>query len=143
MQPYAQGMRFPYFLTGPWAGKWLAVVLGLSWVVMLVLLSIHIVRRRSDYYDRHPIMSRYAQVILRILDVFLFIWTVLLTVFAVTAFAPGNATWEIRLALISALLAILGILVVIREDLSLRLSSSHKKKPEVIRERIKRGKKKT
>ncbi len=105
-------------------GKWLAVAVGLLWLTVIILLLIHFARRRSGYYVAHPLVSKGAKTILLILDIMLFILAVLVGVVAVKFFSHGSLVWEIRLGLISGVIALLGILIVIREGFSLRISAS-------------------
>jgi hypothetical protein len=138
-------MKFLDSFEAPVTGKWIAVVIGFLWVLLIILLSIHLARRRSGYYNKRPLVSGIYKLFLRSIDVVLFVGSVLIAVFAVRVFSPGPLTWEIRLAFISGALAFLGILIVIRETLSSRISASKgvKKEPKGFKRVPKKEKNKT
>ena len=119
-------------------GPWLGIAVGALWLVMLILLIIHTARRRSGYYsqsDKTPLPRGFLWTV----DVALFFIVCFLAYLAVRFFAPASISWYFRVGILSGVFAVIGILIILREGLSLQIAGVRER--QVRRKKSRRGKK--
>ncbi|MBA7599467.1 hypothetical protein ES703_06501 [subsurface metagenome] len=100
-------------------GPWLAITVGALWLVFLILLAVHVVKRRSGYYHRRADKKPPSRAILWIIDGLMFLLVCLLAFLAV---APTSFSWYFRIGVLSGVFALIGILIILRQDLALRIA---------------------
>lgn len=104
-------------------GPWLAITVGALWLVFLILLAVHVVKRRSGYYHRRADKKPPSRAILWIIDGLMFLLVCLLGFLAVRFFAPTLLSWYFRIGVLSGVFALIGILIILHEDLALRIAA--------------------
>jgi hypothetical protein len=107
-------------------GPWLAVAVGVLWLVLLVLLAVHVAKRRSGYYQRSLKKKPPPKALRWVVDIALFLLVCLLAFLAVRFFSPVSVSWYFRIGILSGVLAVIGILIILRECLTLRIAASSK-----------------
>lgn len=108
---------------GSW-GPWLAAVLGLVWVVALVLLSVHVVRRRTGWYARNAAGHEPPRVFIWGMDALIFVLVCFFVYLVIRSFSPMPVSWLFRIGFVSGVFALMCIAIVIREDLSMRRAAA-------------------
>lgn len=120
-------------------GPWLGIAVGALWLVMLVLLIIHTARRRSGYYSHQSDNTPPPRAFLWTVDAALFLLVCFLAYLAVRFFAPVSISWYFRVGILSGVFAVIGILIILREGLSLQIAAARER--QVRRKKSRRGKK--
>lgn len=105
-------------------GPWLAITVGALWLVFLILLAVHVVKRRSGYYRRYSDKKPPSRAILWIIDGLMFLLVCLLGFLAVRFFSPTSLSWYFRIGVLSGVFALIGILIILHEDLALRIAAA-------------------
>jgi len=105
-------------------GPWLAITVGALWLVSLILLAVHVVKRRSGYYHRRADKKPPSRAILWIIDGLMFLLVCLLAFLAVRFFAPISLSWYFRIGVLSGVFAVIVILIIFRQDLALRIAAA-------------------
>lgn len=119
-------------------GPWLAVAVGVLWLVFLVLLAVHVAKRRSGHYRRHPQKEPPPKALRWVVDVALFLLVCLLAFLAVRFFSPVSVSWYFRIGILSGVLAVIGILIILRECLTLRIAAASKARLRAEKERLRK-----
>lgn len=117
-------------------GPWLAVAVGILWLILLVLLAVHVAKRRSGYYRRHPQRKPPHKAMRWVADIALFLLVCLLAFLAVRFFSPVSLSWFFRIGILSGILAVIGILIILRECLTLRIAASNKARLTAEKEKL-------
>ncbi|MEA3310830.1 MAG: hypothetical protein U9Q76_01290 [candidate division WOR-3 bacterium] len=107
-------------------GPWLAITVGALWFVSLILLAVHVVKRRSGYYHRRADKRPPSRAILWIIDGLMFLLVCLLAFLAVRFFAPTLLSWYFRIGVLSGVFAVIVILIILRQGLALRIAAANK-----------------
>lgn len=105
-------------------GPWLAITVGALWLVFLILLAVHVVKRRSGYYRRYSDKKPPSRAILWIIDGLMFLLVCLLGFLAVRFFSPTSLSWYFRIGVLSGVFAVIVILIILRQDLALRIAAA-------------------
>lgn len=105
-------------------GPWLAITVGALWLVFLILLAVHVVKRRSGYYRRYSDKKPPSRAILWAIDGLLFLLVCLLGFLAVRFFSPTLLSWYFRIGVLSGVFAVIVILIILRQDLALRIAAA-------------------
>ncbi len=116
-------------IEGTW-GPWFAALLGLVWVVALVLLSLHLVRRRTGWYARKAIPHPPPRAVIWIMDALIFVLVCLFGFLVWRSLTAKPASFLFSIGLVSGVFAFMCIAVVIREDLSLRRRAAEARSPQ-------------
>ncbi|TKJ43925.1 hypothetical protein CEE36_02065 [candidate division TA06 bacterium B3_TA06] len=105
-------------------GPWLAITVGALWLVFLILLAVHVVKRRSGYYRRYSDKKPPSRAILWAIDGLLFLLVCLLGFLAVRFFSTTSFSWYFRIGILSGVFAVIVILIILRQDLALRIAAA-------------------
>jgi TRAP-type uncharacterized transport system fused permease subunit len=105
-------------------GPWLAITVGALWLVFLILLAVHVVKRRSGYYHRRADEKPPSRAILWVIDGLMFLLVCLLAFLAVRFFSPTSLSWYFRIGVLSGVFAVIVILIILRQDLALRIAAA-------------------
>lgn len=105
-------------------GPWLAFAIGTLWLVSLILLAVHVVKRRSGYYRRYSDKKPPSRIILWATDGLLFLLVCLLAFLAVRFFFPILLSWYFRIGVLSGVFAVIVILVILRQGLAFRIAAA-------------------
>ena len=105
-------------------GHWLAITVGALWLVSLILLAVHVVKRSSGYYRRYSDKKPPSRTILWIIDGLMFLLVCLLGFLAVRFFSPTSLSWYFRIGILSGVFAVIVILIILRQGLALRIAAA-------------------
>ena len=108
----------------------LIILLGVTWIVALLLLGVHALRRRLGWFERRPLKGSRAKTQLRIFDLILFLFFCGLGFLVWWLFFQIEGTVIFKTGILSLALAILTIFVVFREGLAQRIKAGRKPYPD-------------